>query len=200
MNYQLPELYFAYDALEPYIDAETVEIHHDRHHAKYTEKFNQAIEENGLGTKTVEDIFSKVSKYPDSVRNNGGGYYNHNLYWENLTPNGGGLPEGELLKAIEKYFGSFEKFKKELSGAAASQFGSGWAWLISTGDGLRVISTPNQDNSLMDISQVKGKPLLALDVWEHAYYLKYKNKRPEYITQFWNIINWDAVARRFVPI
>ena len=195
-EYKLPELDYAYEALEPHIDAKTMEIHHSKHHAGYTRKFNAAVKEAGLSETSIMDIFKTASPQPASVRNNGGGYYNHKVFWKSLSPTGGGEPKGELLKAIEKSFGSVEKFRENLSKAAATQFGSGWAWLINTKDGLAVSSTPNQDNPLMDLSMVKGYPLLAIDVWEHAYYLNYQNRRGDYIAAFWNVVNWDYAAHR----
>jgi len=195
--YELPELGYAYDALEPYIDAMTMEVHYSKHHAGYTKKFNAAVIEAGLQNTPIKDIFKEVSKYPAGIRNNGGGYFNHKLFWKVLSPEGGGEPKGELLKAIEKNFGSFEKFQTGFSSAAATQFGSGWAWLVNTGGGLKITSTPNQVNPLMDIAEVKGNPLLAIDVWEHAYYLKYQNRRTDYIAAFWNVVNWDFVSHRF---
>jgi Fe-Mn family superoxide dismutase len=196
--YKLPDLDYAYDALEPYIDAMTMEIHHSKHHAGYTRKFNAALKEAGLGDTGIKKIFSQVSKYPAGIRNNGGGFFNHKLFWKGLSPDGGGEPKGDLLKAIEKNFGGYEQFRKKFSAAAATRFGSGWAWLVKTPDGkLAVASTPNQDNPLMDVSEVRGMPLLGIDVWEHAYYLKYQNRRADYISAFWNLVNWDFVAESF---
>ncbi len=186
-----PALPYAYNALEPYIDAMTMEIHYSRHHAAYTKGFNDALQ--SLTTPvptTIEAIFKDISKYPVAVRNNGGGYYNHNLFWTFLSPNGGGEPSGKLADAIKRDFGSFDAFKEQFSKAGATRFGSGWAWLVSNKGKLTVTSTPNQDNPLMDIAEVKGTPVLCLDVWEHAYYLKYQNKRPDYIQAFWNVVNW----------
>ncbi len=198
MAFELPKLNYGYDALEPYIDARTMEIHYTKHHGGYTTKLNNAVEGTDLEGKSIEEIFAHVSKAPVAVRNNGGGYYNHTLFWSVMTPNGGGKPKGALADAIDKNFGSFESFKEKFSNAAATRFGSGWAWLIIKDDGsLAVVSTPNQDNTLMDVAEVKGKPILGLDVWEHAYYLKYQNKRPEYIDAFWKVINWDEVSKRF---
>ncbi len=192
------ELPYAYDALEPYIDTQTMELHFGKHHAGYTSKFNAALAGEGITTTNINEIFANVSQYGAGIRNNGGGYYNHSLFWNFMAPDGGGQPEGELLKAIEKTFGSFDTFKELFSGAAASQFGSGWAWLILDGNGeLQVTSTPNQDNPLMDIAAVKGAPLLNIDVWEHAYYLKYQNKRTDYIANFWNIVNWKTVEKLY---
>lgn len=198
MSYELPELSFEYDALEPSIDAKTMEIHHTKHHNGYTTKFNNAIEGTDLEDQTIEDIFSSVSKLSAAVRNNGGGFYNHSLFWSILSPNGGGNPEGELAEAIDNAFGSFDAFKEEFTAAASSRFGSGWAWLIVNTDGeLEVTSTPNQDNPLMDVADVQGTPILGLDVWEHAYYLNYQNRRPDYISGFWNVVNWEKVAENF---
>jgi len=197
-DFELPDLPYAYDALEPYIDAMTMEIHHSRHHAGYTRKFNAAVSEYGLNGNNIQDMFSKVSRQPMAVRNNGGCFYNHKLFWESMSPNGGGEPKGDLLKTIEKNFGSFEKLREEFSNAAATQFGSGWAWLILTRDGgLAVTSTQNQDNPLMDIVDTRGLPILGIDVWEHAYYLKYQNRRADYIAAFWNVVNWDSVHEKF---
>ncbi len=198
MAFTLPELNYSYDALEPYIDAKTMEIHHSKHHGGYTTKLNNALEGTNMENRSIEEILSDVSSASTAIRNNGGGFYNHNLFWEIMSPEGGGKPKGELLEAINNSFGSFDKFKEEFNNAAATRFGSGWAWLIKeSGKELIVSSTPNQDNPLMDIAEVKGTPILGLDVWEHAYYLKYQNKRPEYIDAFWNVINWDAVSKKF---
>ncbi len=197
MSFKLPELDYAYNALEPNIDARTMEIHHSKHHAGYTNNLNAAIEGTDLAGKSIEDILAGISKHPVAVRNNGGGYYNHDLFWKVMSPNGGGLPSGKVLQAIEKSFGSFDAFKEQFSKAAATRFGSGWAWLVKKQDGSLVVSsTPNQDNPLMDVAEVKGTPILGLDVWEHAYYLKYQNLRPDYIGAFYNVINWDEVAKR----
>ncbi len=197
MAFELPKLDYDYKALEPYIDAQTMEIHHTKHHGGYTAKLNDAIKGTELEGKALEDIFGKISRYSAAVRNNGGGFYNHGLFWKILSPKGGGEPQGDLLNAINKSFGSFENFRNEFSNTAAGIFGSGWAWLIKTGEGLKVTSTPNQDNPLMDLATVKGTPVLGLDVWEHAYYLKYQNRRPEYISAFWNIVYWEEAAKRF---
>ena len=198
MAFELPKLDYAYDALEPYIDAQTMEIHHTKHHGGYTTKLNAAVEGTDLEGKSIEEILSNVSKHSTAVRNNGGGFFNHNLFWKVMGPNAGGKPEGELLAAIEKKFGSFDDFKETFNNAAATRFGSGWAWLVKKEDGsLEVGSTPNQDNPLMDVSELKGTPILGLDVWEHAYYLKYQNKRPEYIDAFWSVVNWDEVNNLF---
>lgn len=198
MTFKLPDLKYSYDALEPYIDARTMEIHHTKHHGGYTTKLNNAIEGTDLEGKSIEKILANVSNSSTAVRNNGGGYYNHNLFWEVMSPDGGGVPSGELMSAINKNFGSFDSFKEEFNKAAATRFGSGWAWLLKNDAGqLVVTSTPNQDSPVMDIAEVKGTPILGLDVWEHAYYLKYQNKRPEYIEAFWNVINWEEVEKRY---
>jgi len=197
MAFKLTELSYDYNALEPYIDARTMEIHHSKHHAAYTANFNKALEGTSLEGKSAEEIFANVSKESVAVRNNGGGYYNHDLYWSVMGPSAGGEPTGELLDAINGAFGSFADFKSKFSTAAATRFGSGWAWLVKQADGsLAVSSTPNQDNPLMDLAEVKGTPVLGIDVWEHAYYLNYQNRRPEYIEAFWNVINWEEVAKR----
>lgn len=194
---EFPPLPYAYTALEPYIDARTMEIHYDRHHRAYYTNFMAAIKGTALEGKSLSSIFSEMSKQSDAVRNNGGGYYNHLLFWS-VMGNSKTSPSDALKAAIDKTFGSFDKFRETFNNAAKSRFGSGWAWLIVTADkGLAVVSTPNQDNPLMDLSPVKGKPVLALDVWEHAYYLKYQNKRADYIDAFWNVVNWDEVNRRF---
>ncbi len=192
-----PPLPFAYDALEPYMDARTVEIHYDRHHRTYYNNLVNAVKGTPMESMSVEDIFQTVSSRGDAIRNNGGGFYNHLLFWNNLGK-GNTAPSDKLKAAIDKSFGSFDKFKEAFNNAAKSRFGSGWAWLYLTPEKtLAVASTPNQDNLLMDLSPVKGTPLLTLDVWEHAYYLKYQNKRADYIDAFWNIVNWDEVNKRF---
>ena len=196
MAFELPNLPYAFDALEPHIDARTMEIHHDKHHAGYTNNLNAAIEGTELANASIEEILKTGVGNP-AVRNNGGGYYNHNLFWEVMSPNGGGQPSGELAKAIDEAFGSFESFKDQFSKAAATRFGSGWAWLIKKDGKLEVTSTPNQDNPLMPVAEVQGTPLLGLDVWEHAYYLNYQNRRPDYINAFFNVVNWDKVAELF---
>lgn len=198
MAFQLPDLPYPKDALQPHIDSQTMEIHHDKHHAGYTSKLNSALEGSGHENDAIEDILKNVSQHSTAVRNNGGGYYNHSLFWTVMVPDGGGTPEGELADAINRAFGSFDKFKEEFSNAAASRFGSGWAWLIVDESGqLKVTSSPNQDNPLMDIAETKGTPILGLDVWEHAYYLKYQNRRPDYVSAFFNVINWKEVNRRY---
>jgi Fe-Mn family superoxide dismutase len=197
MAFTLPELPYAHDALEPHIDAQTMEIHHGKHHAGYTSKLNAAVEGTDLENQSIEDILKNISKHSGAVRNNGGGFYNHSLFWQVMSPNGGGEPSGAVASAINDAFGSYEAFKDKFSDAAGSRFGSGWAWLIIGADGkLHITSTPNQDNPLMDIAETKGTPILGLDVWEHAYYLKYQNKRPDYINAFFNVINWDEVNKR----
>lgn len=198
MAFELPKLNYAYDALEPYIDAKTMDIHYNKHHGAYTTNLNNAIKDTDLEKLSINELLKNISGYSPAVRNNGGGYYNHNLFWEILKPNGGVKPEGELLNAIEKNFGNFDKFKELFTTAALTRFGSGWAWLIKKADGsLAVSSSPNQDNPLMDLAEVKGTPVLGLDVWEHAYYLKYQNRRPEYVQAFWNVINWERVSQLF---
>ncbi|MCY1633041.1 superoxide dismutase [Marinifilum sp. D737] len=198
MAFELPKLAYSYDALEPHIDARTMEIHHSKHHAGYTNNLNAAIAGTDLEGKSIEEILANISQYSVAVRNNGGGFYNHDLFWKVMSPNGGGKPGGDLLTAIEKDFGSFDAFKEEFSKAAATRFGSGWAWLVKQADGkLVVTSTANQDNPLMDVADVKGTPILGLDVWEHAYYLKFQNRRPDYISVFWEVINWEEVVKRF---
>ena len=198
MAFQLPDLPYAYDALEPNVDARTMEIHHGKHHNGYTTKLNNAIAGTDLEGKSIEDILANVSSAGAGVRNNGGGYYNHCLFWEVMSPNGGGEATGAVGEAINATFGSFENFKTEFAKAAATRFGSGWAWLAVKADGsLCVCSTPNQDNPLMDIAECPGTPILGLDVWEHAYYLNYQNRRPDYINAFFNVINWDVVNEKF---
>ncbi len=195
---QFPELPYSYDALEPYIDAQTMELHYTKHHRAYYDKFIAAIAGSDLAGKKLEDVFCKISDAPAGVRNNGGGYYNHDLFWKIMSKNAGGAPIGELGDAINSTFGSFDKFKEEFDNAAATRFGSGWAWLIVNKSGkLQITSTPNQDNPLMDVAEVKGMPILGLDVWEHAYYLKYQNRRPEYISNWFKVVNWDVVAKNF---
>lgn len=195
--FEFPPLPYAYDALEPYIDAQTMEIHYDKHHRAYYTNFLAAIKGSALESKSINDIFASMSKEKDAVRNNGGGYYNHTFFWNNLAKNAG-KPSPELSEAINKAFGSFDKFKEEFNNAAKTRFGSGWAWLyVKDGKTLAVGNTPYQDNPLMDNASIKGTPLLALDVWEHAYYLKYQNRRPEYVDAFWNVVNWNEVNKRF---
>ncbi len=197
MSFKLPKLKYEYNALEPHIDGRTMEIHHTKHHAAYTNNLNAAIDNTPAAGKSIEEIMGGISQYPVAVRNNGGGYYNHNLFWEVMSPNGGGEPRGELMEAIVASFGSFGAFKDEFSRAAATRFGSGWAWLVKNDSGLVVSSTPNQDNPLMDLAETKGTPVLGIDVWEHAYYLHYQNRRPDYIAAFWNVVDWEAVEAKF---
>ena len=198
MSFELPKLPYAYDALEPHIDARTMEIHHSKHHAGYTNNLNAAIAGTDLNGKCIGEILGSVSKQSSAIRNNGGGYYNHDLFWKLMSPNGGGEPIGELQKAINNTFGGFEQFKEKFSKAAATRFGSGWAWLVKLSDGsLKICSTPNQDNPLMDDVEVKGTPILGLDVWEHAYYLKFQNRRPDYISEFFKVLNWEEALKRF---
>lgn len=189
------ELPYAFNALEPHIDAMTMEIHYSKHHTAYIKNVTEAIAGEKLSFKSEKDFFSSASKLSSKARNNGGGAWNHNFFWKAMKPAGGGTPSGKVLDALNASFGSFDKFKEQFSQAATSRFGSGWAWLVKDGNGLKVGSTPNQDNPLMDVSELKGTPLLALDVWEHAYYLKYQNKRADYVTNWWNVVNWDEVAK-----
>ena len=196
-KFELTRLPYAYDALEPYIDSLTMEIHHSRHHAGYVNNLNNALKDENT-EKSLESILGSVSSYPTSIRNNGGGHYNHDLFWKIMAPRGGGKPTGNLLSAIERDFGSFDSFSEKFSQAAATRFGSGWAWLVVRNGRLIVTSTPNQDNPLMDVvpSEERGTPILGIDVWEHAYYLHYQNRRGDYISAFWNVINWGEVAER----
>ncbi|MGQ7853273.1 superoxide dismutase [Pedobacter psychrodurus] len=198
MAFELPALHYATDALEPHIDKTTMEIHHDKHHQAYVTNLNKALEGKPEATSSIEEIVKHISKFPAAVRNNGGGHYNHSLFWNILGPNKGGEPTGDLAKAINETFGSFADLKTKLQEAGATRFGSGWAWLsVGADKKLQVSSTPNQDNPLMDVAEVKGTPILGIDVWEHAYYLKYQNKRPDYLAAIWNVVNWDAVAELY---
>jgi len=197
MAFELPALPYAYDGLEPHIDARTMEIHHSKHHAGYTNNLNNAIAGTDLEGKSIEDILTNLDMDNGAVRNNGGGYYNHDLFWKVMSPNGGGNPTGAIATAIDAAFGSFDAFKDEFAKAAATRFGSGWAWLCVKDGKLEVCSTPNQDNPLMPGVPCTGTPVLGLDVWEHAYYLNYQNRRPDYINAFFNVINWDEVNARF---
>ena len=198
MSFELPKLDYAYNALEPHIDARTMEIHHTKHHQAYVTNLNNAIAGTDAEKMSIEDICKNISKFAMPVRNNGGGHYNHSLFWKLMKQGGGGNPTGELAEAINAAFGSFEEMKTKFNAAATTRFGSGWAWLVKTADGkLAIGSTPNQDNPLMDIAEIKGLPVLGLDVWEHAYYLNYQNRRPDYIGAWWNVVNWDEAARRF---
>jgi len=196
MSFELPALDYAFNALEPHIDARTMEIHHGKHHQAYVNNLNNALKEHPDAGKPLEEIIRNISKYPMAVRNNGGGHWNHSMFWKVMKPNGGGVPTGKLGDLITTAFGSFDTMREQFNQAAVSRFGSGWAWLIVHDGKLVVTSTPNQDNPLMDIAEVKGTPILGLDVWEHAYYLHYQNRRPDYINAFWNVINWDEVSRR----
>ncbi|ROL55785.1 superoxide dismutase [Bacteroidetes/Chlorobi group bacterium Naka2016] len=196
-KFELPSLPYPYDALEPFIDKWTMELHHTKHHQGYVNNLNKAIEGTELAGKSLEELLKMASKVPAAVRNNGGGHWNHTFFWNIMKPNGGGTPKGELADAINSTFGSFENFKKVFYDAAMGRFGSGWAWLLMSNGKLVVSSTPNQDNPLMDLAEVKGIPILGIDVWEHAYYLKYQNRRNEYIENWWNVVNWDAVENNF---
>lgn len=191
---QVP-LPYSYAALEPNIDAQTMEIHYTRHHFNYVKAVNEAIAADKISVESEAALFAQISKYNPKVRNNAGGVWNHNFFWQVMKPNGGGAPTGKVAEAINGAFGSFDKFKEEFTKSAMTRFGSGWAWLVKTDGQLKIGSTPNQDNPLMDVSDLKGTPLLALDVWEHAYYLKYQNKRAEYVANWWNTVNWDEVAK-----
>lgn len=199
MAFTLPDLDYAFDALAPHIDEQTMRIHHGKHHNGYTNKLNAAIADTEWADKSIEDILANISKASTAIRNNGGGFYNHSLFWKVMSPNGGGEPSGELAEAINEAFGSFEGFKETFSKAAGTRFGSGWAWLcVQPGGKVEVCSTPNQDNPLMDIEgHCGGTPILGLDVWEHAYYLNYQNRRPDYVSAFFNVINWDEVSARY---
>jgi Fe-Mn family superoxide dismutase len=197
MAFELAKLGYDYTALEPHIDAKTMEIHHGKHHAGYTNNLNAAVAGTELEGKSIEEILTGVSGQSAAVRNNGGGFYNHNLYWDVIAPGGAPAPEGVLLDAIKDSFETIENFQESFAKAAVTRFGSGWAWLVLQNNKLVVSSTPNQDNPLMDVAEVQGTPILGIDVWEHAYYLNYQNRRPDYVNAFWNLINWDEVARRF---
>ncbi len=197
MAYSVPPLPYAYDALEPHIDKATMEFHHDKHHQAYVDKVNAALEGTSLAETPIEDIIADLSQVPEdkrgAVKNNGGGHYNHSLFWQFMSPDGGGAPQGELASAIDSAFGSFDDFKAKLKGTGVNQFGSGWSWLVRDGSGLAIVGSANQDSPLSN-----GKtPLLGVDVWEHSYYLKYQNRRPDYIDAWWNVVNWDFVAERF---
>lgn len=198
MAFELPALPYATDALEPHIDKLTMEIHHGKHHQAYVTNLNKALEGSADANGDIDTIIKNISKFPAAVRNNGGGHFNHSLFWTVIGPAKGSMPTGDLLAAINAAFGSFEEFKTKFAAAGATRFGSGWAWLsVGADKKLVVSSTPNQDNPLMDIAEVKGIPILGMDVWEHAYYLKYQNRRPDYISAFWNVVNWEVVADRF---
>jgi superoxide dismutase, Fe-Mn family len=201
MAFTLPALPYAFNALEPHIDARTMEIHHGKHHNAYVTNLNNAIAGTDGEKLSIEEICRNISKYPVAVRNNGGGHYNHSLFWTVLGPNAGGAPTGAVAEGINAAFGSFDEFKTKFAAAAAGRFGSGWAWLIVDGSGkLQITSTPNQDNPLMDVAEAKGSPVLGLDVWEHAYYLNYQNRRPDYVTAFWNVVNWNEVNKRLAAV
>jgi Fe-Mn family superoxide dismutase len=196
-NFVLPPLPYSYDALEPHIDKLTMEIHHTKHHQAYVTNLNKALTDNNIEVKSLEELMAEISKYPAAVRNNGGGHWNHTFFWESMRPGGGGVPEGRVAEAINQSFGSFDEFKKQINEAGLKRFGSGWAWLVKSKEGKLIIgSSPNQDNPLMDVAELKGKPILGVDVWEHAYYLKYQNKRGDYLSAWWNLVNWDKVAER----
>lgn len=198
MAFELPALPYASNALEPSIDKETMEIHHGKHHQAYVDNLNKALEGKDGADKSIEEICKNISKYDMAVRNNGGGHYNHSLFWTVLSPDGGKDPSGEFAEAVNEAFGSFDELKKQLQDAGAKRFGSGWAWIIVNSSGkLQVTSTPNQDNPLMDVAEVQGTPIFGIDVWEHAYYLKYQNKRPAYLDAIFNVVDWDAVAKRY---
>lgn len=197
MAFTLPALPYPHEALEPHIDALTMQIHHGKHHQAYVDNLNKAIAGTEHENKSLEELVANAGKISPAVRNNGGGHWNHSFFWEILGPNAGGAPSGELAAAINSIFGSFDEFKTKFSAAGATRFGSGWAWLIVKDGKLEVTSTPNQDNPLMDVAEVKGTPILGVDVWEHAYYLKYQNKRPDYLAAIWNVINWSKVAEHF---
>ena len=200
MAFELPKLLYAYNALEPNIDARTMEIHHTKHHQAYVTNLNNAIAGTDAEKLSIEEICKNISKYPTPVRNNGGGHFNHSMFWNIMSPNAGSEPTGDLAGAINSAFGTFADFKTQFSTAAATRFGSGWAWLLVKDGKLVVSSTPNQDNPLMDVADVKGTPILGIDVWEHAYYLNYQNRRPDYIAAFWNVINWNEVAKRLKEV
>lgn len=197
MAFTLPALPYAHEALEPHIDTLTMQIHHGKHHQAYVDNLNKAIAGTEHENKSLEELVKTAGAISPAVRNNGGGHWNHTFFWETLAPNAGGAPTGELADAISAAFGSFDAFKEKLNAAGTTRFGSGWAWLLVKDGKLEVSSTPNQDNPLMDVAEVKGTPLLGVDVWEHAYYLKYQNRRPEYLGAFWNVVNWTKVAERF---
>ncbi|MDR1723712.1 MAG: superoxide dismutase [Tannerella sp.] len=198
-TFTLPELTYQYSDLEPYIDSVTMQIHHSRHHKAYVDNLNKALADAGISGVSLQDLILNVSKYGTAVRNNGGGHYNHSLFWEILTPGTAKKPQGKLAAAIDLQFGSLENLQTELNKAAAGRFGSGWAWLIVTkNNGLKVVSTANQDNPLMDIAEERGIPILGIDVWEHAYYLKYQNRRTDYLTAIWNVINWEKVSEKYL--
>ncbi len=197
MAFTLPPLPYAFDALEPHIDAQTMQIHHDKHHQAYVDNLNKAIAGTENENKSLDEIVAKAGSISPAVRNNGGGHWNHSFFWEILGPSNGSQPSGKLADAINQAFGSLDALKEKMNTAGATRFGSGWAWLIVKDGKLEVTSTPNQDNPLMDVAEMKGTPILGVDVWEHAYYLKYQNRRPDYLKAFWNVVNWNKVAERF---
>ncbi len=198
MAFTLPDLPYAFSALEPHVDARTMEIHHGKHHAAYVNNLNAAIQGTEHEGKSITELLAIISTLPPAVRNNGGGHWNHSMFWEIMAPNAGGAPDGDLASKINKNFGDFEEMKKQFAQAAATRFGSGWAWLcVDADDSLFITSSPNQDNPLMDIAEKKGMPILGLDVWEHAYYLHYQNRRPDYVSAWWNVVNWEEVGRRY---
>jgi Fe-Mn family superoxide dismutase len=197
MAFTLPQLPYPHDALEPHIDTQTMQIHHGKHHQAYVDNLNKAIAGTEHENKSLEELVANAGSISAAVRNNGGGHWNHTFFWESLAPNAGGKPTGKIAEAIDQTFGTFDAFKEKLNTAGVTRFGSGWAWLILKDGKLEVTSTPNQDNPLMDVADSKGTPLLGVDVWEHAYYLKYQNRRPEYLNAFWNVINWQKVSERF---
>jgi Fe-Mn family superoxide dismutase len=197
MAFSLPQLPYAHDALEPHIDTQTMQIHHGKHHQTYVDNLNKAIAGGEHENKGLEELVANAGSISPAVRNNGGGHWNHTFFWESLAPQSGGQPSGRLADAINEAFGSFDAFKEKFNTAGATRFGSGWAWLIVKDGKLEVSSTPNQDNPLMDVAEVKGTPILGCDVWEHAYYLKYQNKRADYLAAFWNVVNWNKVSERF---
>ncbi len=197
MAFTVPALPYAYDALEPHIDKETMTIHHDKHHQAYVDNLNKAITGTDNENKSIEELVKHAGSISPTVRNNGGGHWNHSFFWESLAPNAGGNPDGKLAEAINEAFGSFDEMKEKFNAAGTTRFGSGWAWLGSQNGKLVICSTPNQDNPLMDVAECKCTPILGCDVWEHAYYLKYQNRRPEYLKAFWNMVNWKKVAERF---
>jgi len=197
MAFTLAPLPYAYEALEPHIDTLTMQIHHDKHHQAYVDNLNKAVAGTDNESKSLEDLVKHAASISPAVRNNGGGHWNHTFFWESLAGNAGGKPSGKLAEAIDAAFGSFDAFKEKFSSAGMTRFGSGWAWLLVKDGKLEVSSTPNQDNPLMDVAEVKGTPVLGADVWEHAYYLKYQNKRADYLAAFWNVVNWNKVGERF---
>ena len=198
MAFTLPDLPYAFNALEPHVDARTMEIHHDKHHAGYVNNLNAAVQGTENEGKSLEDLMAHVSTLSPAIRNNGGGHWNHSMFWEIMSPTGGGDPTGDVASKITKNFGSFDEMKKQFATAAGTRFGSGWAWLcVDADDNLFITSTPNQDNPLMDVADKKGHPILGIDVWEHAYYLNYQNRRPDYVSAFWNVVNWEEVGKRY---